>query len=167
MLFPWLLPLGFFVLSRGKTKKYSTPVTNRTGLILTCTKIEIINRDIAFNLIDARILEYCKKNNVYLDRMNTIDCFKYVLCKTNSALFTKFKAQKLSSKEKMILGLFFIIFFNRILSILNNEQAERNFILKFENSEENIIHYLIGLSDFDLEKLENIENQFRIGYSYP
>ena len=52
MLFPWLLPLGFFVLSRGKTKKYRTPVTNRTGLIFNHHRIEIINREVAFNISD-------------------------------------------------------------------------------------------------------------------
>ena len=166
MLSLWLLPLGYFVLSRGKTKKYSTPVTTRTGLILTCTKIEIINREVAFNLIDSRIIEYCEKNKVYLENASVIEVFNFVFCKTNLRFYNKFRTKKLSQKEKIILGLFFIVVFNRILSLLNRSLKE-NFISKFENSEKLIIQYLIGLSEYDLENLDVIENRFRMEYSYP
>lgn len=166
MLSLWLLPLGYFVLSRGKTKKYSSPVTSRTGLIINSNRIEIINRDVAFNLIDTRILEYCEKNKTYLMDVNVIDLFKYVLFKISPSLFAKFKAQKLSQKEKVILGLFFIIVFNRILNILGPEES-KEFLEKFETREEPIIHYLLGLSNSDLDDLEIIENRFRITYSYP
>lgn len=167
MLSLWLLPLGYFVLSRGKTKKYSQPVTSRTGLILTCTKIEIINREVAFNLIDTRILEYCEKNRLQLSEVNSIEVFKYCLSKINPKFFAKLKSQKLSQKEKIILGILFTVIFNRILSLLNNSEIERKFIFKFENREEVIIHYLIGLSNSDLEDLEVIENRFRTEYAYP
>ncbi len=167
MLSLWLLPLGFFVLSRGKTKKYSSPVSSRTGLILTCTRIEIINKEVAFNLLDTRILEYCEKNKFRLENSNSIEVFNYVLNRINPKLFTKLKTRKLSQKEKIILGLLFIVVFNRILSLLNNAKTEQRFISRFENREEMIIHYLIGLSNSDLEDLEVIENRFRVTYSYP
>ncbi len=166
MLSLWLLPLGYFVLSRGKTKKYSTPVTTRTGLILTCTKIEIINREVAFNSIDSRIIEYCEKNKVYLENASVIEVFNFIFSKVNLRFCNKFRTKKLSQKEKMILGLFFIVVFNRMLSLLNRSLKE-NFISKFENSEELIIQYLIGLSEYDLENLDVIENKFRMEYSYP
>lgn len=167
MLSLWLLPLGYFVLSRGKTKKYSTPVTSRTGLILTCSKIEIVNRETAFNLIDSRIIEYCKKNKVYLENASVIEVFNFVFSKVNLRFYNKFRTKKLSQKEKIILGILFTVIFNRILSLLNNSEIERKFIFKFENREEMIIHYLIGLSNSDLEDLEVIENRFRVTYSYP
>lgn len=167
MLSLWLLPLGYFVLSRGKTKKYSSPVTSRTGLIINSNRIEIINRDVAFNLIDTRILEYCEKNKTRLNEVNSVDLFKYVLFKLSPTLFTKLKAQKLSQKEKMILGLLFIIMFNRVLNILGNKELQESFISKFEFREEPILHYILGLSNSDLDDLEIIENRFRITYSYP
>lgn len=166
MLFPWLLPLGFFVLSRGKTKKYRTPVTNRTGLIFSHHRIEIINREVAFNLIDTRIIEYCEKNRIYLENISVIEVFKYVLCKLNLKFYNRLKIQKLNQREKIILGLLLIIIVNRILSNLNNEQQEI-FLTKFENREESIIYYLIGLTEIDLRDLDLVENKFRINYSYP
>lgn len=166
MLFPWLLPLGFFVLSRGKTKKYRTPVTNRTGLIFNHHRIEIINREVAFNLIDSRILEYCQKNRMYLENISVIEVFKYILCKLNLKFYNRLKSQKLIQREKMILGLLLVIVINRILSMLSSEKQEI-FLIKFENREEVIIHYLIGLNEVDLEDLNLIESKFRIGYSYP
>lgn len=166
MLFPWLLPLGFFVLSRGKTKKYRTPVTNRTGLIFNHHRIEIINREVAFNLIDSRILEYCQKNRMYLENISVIEVFKYILCKLNLKFYNRLKSQKLIQREKMILGLLLVIVINRILSMLSSEKQEI-FLIKFENREEVIIHYLIGLNEVDLEDLNLIESKFRIEYSYP
>ncbi len=166
MLFPWLLPLGFFVLSRGKTKKYRTPVTNRTGLIFNHHRIEIINREVAFNLIDSRILEYCQKNRIYLENISVIEVFKYILCKLNLKFYNRLKSQKLIQREKMILGLLLVIVINRILSMLSSEKQEI-FLIKFENREEVIIHYLIGLNEVDLEDLNLIESKFRIEYSYP
>ena len=166
MLFPWLLPLGFFVLSRGKTKKYRTPVTNRTGLIFNHHRIEIINREVAFNLIDSRILEYCQKNRIYLENISVIEVFKYILCKLNLKFYNRLKSQKLIQREKMILGLLLVIVINRILSMLSSEKQEI-FLIKFENREEVIIHYLIGLNEVDLEDLNSIESKFRIEYSYP
>ena len=166
MLFPWLLPLGFFVLSRGKTKKYRTPVTNRTGLIFNHHRIEIINREVAFNLIDSRILEYCQKNRIYLENISVIEVFKYILCKLNLKFYSRLKSQKLIQREKMILGLLLVIVINRILSMLSSEKQEI-FLIKFENREEVIIHYLIGLNEVDLEDLNLIESKFRIEYSYP
>lgn len=166
MLFPWLLPLGFFVLSRGKTKKYRTPVTNRTGLIFNHHRIEIINREVAFNLIDSRILEYCQKNRIYLENISIIEVFKYILCKLNLKFYNRLKSQKLIQREKMILGLLLVIVINRILSMLSSEKQEI-FLIKFENREEVIIHYLIGLNEVDLKDLDLIESKFRIGYSYP
>ncbi len=166
MLFPWLLPLGFFVLSRGKTKKYRTPVTNRTGLIFNHHRIEIINREVAFNLIDSRILEYCQKNRIYLENISIIEVFKYILCKLNLKFYNRLKSQKLIQREKMILGLLLVIVINRILSMLSSEKQEI-FLTKFENREEVIIHYLIGLNEVDLEDLNLIESKFRIEYSYP
>lgn len=166
MLFPWLLPLGFFVLSRGKTKKYRTPVTNRTGLIFNHHRIEIINREVAFNLIDSRILEYCQKNRIYLENISVIEVFKYILCKLNLKFYNRLKSQKLIQREKMILGLLLVIVINRILSMMSSEKQEI-FLIKFENREEVIIHYLIGLNEVDLEDLNLIESKFRIEYSYP
>jgi len=166
MLFPWLLPLGFFVLSRGKTKKYRTPVTNRTGLIFNHHRIEIINREVAFNLIDSRILEYCQKNRIYLENISVIEVFKYILCKLNLKFYNRLKSQKLIQREKMILGLLLVIIINRILSMMSSEKQEI-FLIKFENREEVIIHYLIGLNEVDLEDLNLIESKFRIEYSYP
>ena len=66
----------------------------------------------------------------------------------------------------MILGLLLVIVINRILSMLNSEKQEI-FLIKFENREEVIIHYLIGLNEVDLEDLNLIESKFRIEYSYP
>lgn len=166
MLFPWLLPLGFFVLSRGKTKKYRTSVTNRTGLIFNHHRIEIINREVAFNLIDSRILEYCQKNRIYLENISVIEVFKYILYKLNLKFYNRLKSQKLIQREKMILGLLLVIVINRILSMMSSEKQEI-FLIKFENREEVIIHYLIGLNEVDLEDLNLIESKFRIEYSYP
>lgn len=166
MLSLWLLPLGYFVLSRGKTKKYSSPVTSRTGLIINSNRIEIINRDVAFNLIDTGILEYCEKNRMYLENISVIEVFKYILCKLNLKFYNRLKSQKLIQREKMILGLLLVIVINRILSMLNSEKQEI-FLIKFENREEVIIHYLIGLNEVDLEDLNLIESKFRIEYSYP
>lgn len=166
MLSLWLLPLGYFVLSRGKTKKYSKPVTSRIGLIFNHHRIEIINREVAFNLIDSRILEYCEKNRIYLENVSVIEVFKYVLCKLNLKFNNRLKTQKLNQREKIILGLLLVIVINRILSMLSNEKQEI-FITKFENREEAIIHYLIGLNEVDLEDLNLIESKFRIEYSYP
>ncbi len=166
MLSLWLLPLGYFVLSRGKTKKYSNPVTNRTGLIFNHHRIEIINREVAFNLLDTRILEYCEKNRIYLENVSVIEVFKYVLCKLNLKFSNRLRTQKLNQREKIILGLLLVIIVNRILSLLPQEKQEI-FITKFENREEAIIHYLIGLTESDLEDLNLIENKFRMEYSYP
>lgn len=166
MLSLWLLPLGYFVLSRGKTKKYRTPVTTRTGLIFNHHRIEIINREVAFNLIDTRILEYCEKNRIYLENVSVIEVFKFVLCKLNLKFYNRLKSQKLNQREKMILGLLLILIFNRMLSMLSSEKQEI-FLIKFENREEAIIHYLIGLNEVDLEDLNLIESKFRIEYSYP
>ena len=76
------------------------------------------------------------------------------------------KSQKLIQREKMILGLLLVIVINRILSMLSSEKQEI-FLIKFENREEVIIHYLIGLNEVDLEDLNLIESKFRIEYSYP
>lgn len=166
MLSLWLLPLGYFILSRGKTKKYRTPVTTRTGLIFNHHRIEIINREVAFNLLDTRILEYCEKNRIYLENVSVIEVFKYVLCKLNLKFSNRLRTQKLNQREKIILGLLLVIIVNRILSLLPQEKQEI-FITKFENREEAIIHYLIGLTESDLEDLNLIENKFRMEYSYP
>lgn len=166
MLSLWLLPLGYFVLSRGKTKKYSKPVTSRTGLIFNHHRIEIINREVAFNLLDARILEYCEKNRIYLENVSVIEVFKYVLCKLNLKFNNRLRTQKLNQREKIILGLLLVIIVNRILSLLPQEKQEV-FLIKFENREETIIHYLIGLTEIDLRDLDLIESKFRIEYSYP
>lgn len=167
MLSLWLLPLGYFVLSRGKTKKYSIPVTSRTGLIFNHHRIEIINREVAFNLIDTRIIEYCEKNRIYLEDVSIIEVFKYVLCKLNLKFYNRLKIQKLNQREKMILGLLLVLIINRILNMIINNQQKEKFLTKFENQEESIIYYLIGLNNSDLIDLDLIENKFRMEYSYP
>ena len=78
----------------------------------------------------------------------------------------RLRTQKLNQREKIILGLLLVIIVNRILSMLPQENQEV-FLTKFENREESIIHYLIGLTENDLEDLNLIENKFRIEYSYP
>ena len=80
--------------------------------------------------------------------------------------YNRLKSQKLIQREKMILGLLLVIVINRILSMLSSEKQEI-FLIKFENREEVIIHYLIGLNEVDLEDLNLIESKFRIEYSYP
>lgn len=164
MLSLWLIPLGFYALSRGKTKTYSKPISIRTGLIFDRNKIEIINRTVAFNLIDSSIRDFARKQALQIDDISIIDVFEHILQKLNCDLYLKMISKKLSQKEKMIIGLFFVLVFNRVLVHVKEPEL---FIENFHEQEERIINYMIGLSQNDQIDLENIEERFRVEYSYP
>lgn len=155
----WLLPLGFFALSRGRTIKYKKPVNSKTGLIFNCSKIEILNKQVAYRTIDFLIEDFRRKNR----ELKTINVFDFILNKLDCTCYKKMKSRKLSQKEKIIVSLLFILVFNRLAYFVNEEELISN----FQNKDHAIFMYLLDLSENDHEIIDEVNDQFNVSYSYP
>lgn len=155
----WLLPLGFFALSRGRTIKYKKPVNTNTGLIFSCSKIEVLNEQAAYKTIDFLIESFRITNK----ELKTINVFEYILNKLDSCCYKKMKNKKLSQKEKIIVSLLFIMIFNRLFYFVNSERL----INDFENKDHAVIMYILDLSENEHDIIDMANDRFNINYSYP
>lgn len=159
----FLLPLGFYVLSRGKTRRYSKPVNSNTGLILCPNKIEIVNQRIALSTIDGLIVAAKK---YYGKSILVLEAFENVLEKLSPILYKKYKIRSFSEKEKMILGILFILVYNRFFSVVDCGIDYNEFENKFMNKEYQIVKFNLKFSDEEEHKLDRIYNEFEIRFSY-
>lgn len=159
----WLLPLGFFALSRGRTIKYKKPVSTNTGLIFSCSKIEILNTQSAYKTIDYLIEMFKRNKKVFNLELKIIDVFEFILNKLDSCCYKKMKNRNLSQREKLIVSLLFIIVFNRLSYFVNEEVLISN----FQNRDFTIFVYIMDLTEEDLDTLDMINDQFNVNYSYP
>lgn len=159
----WLLPLGFFALSRGRTIKYKKPVNSNTGLIFSCSKIEILNKQSAYKTIDFLIESFKRNIRISNADLKTIDLFDYILSKLDICCYKKMKNKTLSQKEKIIVSLLFIIIFNRLTYFVDEDRLVNN----FKTKDYTIFVYLLDLTEEDQDIIDIVNDQFSVNYSYP
>lgn len=159
----WLLPLGFFALSRGRTVKYKKPVNSNTGLIFSCSKIEILNKQAAYKTIDFLIESFKKNKKISNLEQKTIDIFDFILKSLDKCCYKKMKNGTLSQKEKVIVSLLFIMIFNRLSYFVNKNRL----IYEFETKDYTILMYLLNLTEDDEDIIDIANDQFNVNYSYP
>lgn len=159
----WLLPLGFFALSRGRTVKYKKPVNSNTGLIFSCSKIEILNKQTAYKSIDLLIESFRRNKKISNLEQKTIEIFDFILKSLDKCCYKKMKNGTLSQKEKVIVSLLFIIIFNRLFNFVNQNRL----LYEFETKDHTILIYLLDLTEDDEDIIDIANDQFNINYSYP
>lgn len=178
-MFPWIIiPIaGLFLLGSKKSSKYSkssNSVSNSktTGIILTSSKIEIVDKNKAIEYITNQIELYQEECKVAkFDDIKMLPLFKYIVKKLNPSFFNlidksakKQNGAKLTQKQKVIAALMFTFIFTTLRRFIENIEAFDNCFNKMELPR--AMNYF-GISTTDDVDIEKITDQFELSYTYP
>jgi hypothetical protein len=161
----FLIPLVFLFL-RGK-KSNTAPnkeLSISTGLVFTNRNIAILDKKAAYFKIDSLILNFSKTSKENIDDVNIPDLFEYIVKTLNPVFYTKMINRKVTHTEKMILSLFFIIVFNRLLTFVKDPEE---YSANFEYNISKTILHVIGLTTDDKDDIELVNEDFKKTLKYP
>lgn len=161
----FLIPLVFLFL-RGKKSK-STPnkeLSISTGLVFTNRNIAILDKKAAYSKIDSLILNFSETSKVDIEDVNIPDLFEYIVKTLNPSFYNKMITRKVTHTEKMILSLFFIIVFNRLLTFVKDPEE---YSANFEYNISKTILHVIGLTTDDKDDIELVNEDFKKTLKYP
>lgn len=166
MLSLWLLPLGFLLLAKNKSRRPPKALSSESGIVFTCNKIEIVNKAKANSYIDSLILQFRKAKNVKLvDDLDTLDVFQFVVSNLNKLCYNRLENKTFSDRQKMASMLLFTVVFNRMSFLVKNKDE---FFEHFYDYERDEIWYYLDFTEEDYEStfLQVLED-FNKNYSYP
>lgn len=174
-MFPWIiLPIGaLLLLSTKKSSRASKPKmlsasfdnSELTGIIFNCARIEIVDKNKAFDYLHSQIDSYEEEYKLgSYDDIKMLSLFKYIVKKTNAPFYNAMVARKLTQKQKMIMLLLFTLILDQMTIYADDPEL---YFSKFNKTELVKVKSFIGVTDKDAGDIEKITDQFEVSFSYP